>query len=444
MRSSYLLLRLCPQLAMTRGQRAMACRRRATGRRPRAVPRRPPVWTALTLARVLLTGLVATAGPAAPARAGITFTFEVVDKRARLGEYSHLVLDAQGQPHISYYNRSSGYLRYAHMVNGTWVKETVPDNTGHNVGGYTWLVLDKDEAPHIAYFDWTTFDLRYATKAGGTWRTQLVDADGHVGRYPSLQIDPQGDEHIVYYDVDRGDVKYARLSGGAWAISLVDTTGNVGAKSQMRLNSKGMPCVSYSDETNGDLKYAELTDTGWAIDVADDGGGLDVGGYTALALDAQDHPHILYAHSDGMQGLGDTWYITRTPQGWVKEVVDDGPNETGFHPSIEVDAQGNVQCVYRDQSALILKYASKVDGAWQILVVDDTGDLGYGASLAVDAQGQPHVSYYDNTLQALKYASGLRQVPAAVKSMGALRALFSPALPPPAPPRTDPPPHGPR
>lgn len=392
--------------------------------RPRPAPIARPTGV---FALALLLG-AASPSPKPPAAAGgaLVFSRQTVDFRDRVGEYSHLVLDGQGDPHISYYKRNAGELRYAHRTGATWSVQTIDGGGSEDVGAYTHMVLDAQGEPHIAYFDWGNFDLMYIERVAGQWQQpERVDAAGHVGRYPALGIDGQGDIHIVYHDIDRGDVKYARRTAGVWSIAWVDSVGEVGAKLQGRMDSHGWPCASYYDLTNSALKFARLTPSGWQVVTVDEGAGTDVGGYTALALHPDDRPYILYSHWGGISGLDDIWLAHLDAGGtWRLEPVDEDANQTGFNPSIEVDAVGVVHCAYRDHTTSELKYAVQRPGGWDVRVVDSDGDVGYGVSLEVDGGGLPHFSYYNQTPEDLQYLVGNREVPTPATSFGGLRARF--------------------
>jgi hypothetical protein len=85
------------------------------------------------------------------------------------GSYASLDLDGNGYPYISYYFCGSSPfaaechardLQYAYRDAFGWHIQTV-DGAG-DVGLYTSLALDGDGYPHISYYGKTDGDLKYA------------------------------------------------------------------------------------------------------------------------------------------------------------------------------------------------------------------------------------------------------------------------------------------
>ena len=92
---------------------------------------------------------------------------EIVDDSGCAGLYSSIALDKNNNVHISYYDRqdmNDGNLMYAYKSvlteNPTWQIDTVEEV--NNVGLDTSLALDADGIPHIAYYDGTNQRLKYA------------------------------------------------------------------------------------------------------------------------------------------------------------------------------------------------------------------------------------------------------------------------------------------
>ncbi|HEX7877952.1 MAG TPA: hypothetical protein VF720_01005, partial [Candidatus Eisenbacteria bacterium] len=112
---------------------------------------------------------------ATPAGALPPFLVESADPSSGfVGQYSSIVLDALGEPHVSYYDESNGNLKYAWKSGATWSSETA-DPSADIVGLFTSIALDAQGVPHVSYYDATNGDLWYANRSGGTWTQEVVD-----------------------------------------------------------------------------------------------------------------------------------------------------------------------------------------------------------------------------------------------------------------------------
>jgi hypothetical protein len=92
-------------------------------------------------------------------------------------------------PHISYYDVTNEDLKYAVKSGAGWTIETV-DAAG-SVGWFTSLVIDARGNPHISYQEAANgkLKLKYAAKSGTSWSLEIVDATGYVGGYTSIAYD---------------------------------------------------------------------------------------------------------------------------------------------------------------------------------------------------------------------------------------------------------------
>ncbi len=325
------------------------------------------------------------------------WTHETVDTTGVVGKYSSIVIDANGNPHISYYDNSQGDLKYAYKKGGNWIIETV-DQVG-DVGEYSSIALDADGNPHISYFMGGNIrDLKYAYKSGGRWHIEIVDQTGDLGEFSSIAIDANGNPHISYYDLTNRNLKYAYKNGNIWVKETVDGTGDVGSYTSIEVDENGNPHISYVDWTNHYLKYAHKYGGYWHIDTVDQTS--SVWDYTSLALDDNGNPHISYYDNTN----GDLKYSHKIDGTWNIETVDN-QGVTGRSSSIAIDANGDPHISYYDATNGYLKYAYKGGNVWHIETVDATARVGDYTSIALDANGNPHISYYDNTNGNLRYAT---------------------------------------
>jgi hypothetical protein len=328
---------------------------------------------------------------------------------ADVGQYTSLVLDAEGMAHISYCD-ATDYdfaLKYATNKNGTWVTEMV-DSEG-TIGQYNSLALDAEEKAHISYYDNTNRDLKYATNKSGVWVLETVDSPEAVGYSTSLALDAEGKAHISYLDVTNRVLKYATNKSGIWITETVDSATEVSladsALTSLALDAEGKAHISYLNDTDYDfsLKYATNKSGTWVTETVDSEG--TVGQYASLALDADGNAHISYVYYPGYNYV--LKYATNKNGTWVTETVD----SIGFassYTSLALDAEGKAHVSYLDPIDSIngdLKYATNKNGTWVTETVDSTGFVGTYASLALDGDSRPHISYYDQTTYDLKYAS---------------------------------------
>ena len=339
----------------------------------------------------------------APHQAAATpFTTETVDATGTTGFWTSLALDAQGNPHISYFALGSGDLRYAKRIGGVWSFETV-DAVG-SVGSYTSIAIDALGNPHISYHDETNLDLKYATKVGGAWTIQTLDGAGgiSVGLYTSIALDAQGLAHISYYDQTNGNLKYARNTGiGGWTTQSVDGgSSDTGMFTSLALDASGLARISYHEVTGGDLRIAWRTTSGSFLVESLESTGI-VGMWTSLALDGAGIPRICYYD----QTNSNLKYITKESGAWVAETVPDPFLVAGQYGSLALDAQGIPHISYQAESPYsVLRYARKIGGSWIIESVDVLGSQGLETSLELDAQGNPRISYREINTNDLKYA----------------------------------------
>jgi hypothetical protein len=239
-------------------------------------------------------------------------SISVPDSSNIIGKYTSLVLDAAGNPVVSYYDGSNGDLKLLHCDDPSCTGDessniSTPDTTG-DVGSYTSLALDAAGNPVISYWaSKTGLKILHCDdpKCEGDESSNIAIPDtGEVGWSSSLALDAAGNPVVAYYNFSSGDLKILHCDDPNCAgdesknITTPDTTGYAGSV-YMVLDDKGNPVVSYYDSSKGQLKILHCDDPNCAGDetgniaTPTDAAG-NVGMFTSLVLDAAGNPVVSY------------------------------------------------------------------------------------------------------------------------------------------------------
>ena len=141
---------------------------------------------------------------------GGSWNLETVASEGDVGKFSSLQFDAQGRPHISFFEEqtsSSGRVRYAVRDGDTWTIEEIGTLANVALGPVgarrnSSLALDALGVPHVAFSDRSV--IRYATRTDAGWQVdEIATADGGVplGQLVSLELDGAGTPHLAFYEM---------------------------------------------------------------------------------------------------------------------------------------------------------------------------------------------------------------------------------------------------
>ncbi|MCP4652060.1 MAG: hypothetical protein GY858_01580 [Candidatus Omnitrophica bacterium] len=224
-----------------------------------------------------------------------------VDKKGTNGS---IAIDSKDRPHITYsvgpgvghgyWDGNKWQIKTVNAI-GDWrqYKELTPRDRFFGRTDVS-MVLDSDDNPHIAYFDRLPGDLRYISLINGEWKIEVVDSEGLVGLSPSIAIDEKGIVHITYLQADNCDLKYAYRNKTDWEVYTVDKEKNTGCDSNIKLDRSNKPHILYQRCNDEELKYA-FFDGKWNIETIEK---RKIGWTTAqsskisLDLDIDGKPHI--------------------------------------------------------------------------------------------------------------------------------------------------------
>lgn len=341
------------------------------------------------------------------------------DSVGNVGGYPSLVLDASGNPAVSYLDLTNGKLKVMRCGNDTCSAGNTFASIGANgntVGYFSSLMLDNNK-PVVSYYDQSNGDL-YVLRCGNAACTSgntlfAPDTGGVVGQYTSLKLDVNGNPVVSYFDQSKGDLKVLHCGSSTCnpnTITTADGTAEVGQYTAIKLDASGKPVVSYWDSTNGNLKILhcgnENCTAGNSITNPDTAG--NTGWDTSIALDASGNPvvslydftakimKVLHCNNANCSGGANT--ITK-------------PDILSFrHTSIGLDTSGNPVVASAGQSDKGLRLVHCGDAtcsSGNTITSPDSPAYPFnadvrGVSIALDITGNPVVSFYRADKNQLK------------------------------------------
>jgi hypothetical protein len=336
-----------------------------------------------------------------------------------VGWDTDIAVDLLGRPHISYFDRTNGDLKYAvRRLDGTWLIQAI-DSAG-TTGRFSSIALDTAERPLIAYMTTRDAMKSYVKVARANQVNPMVPSDWDLivvdeAPVPCLpadcaagsacledsgtcetQDDPVNCEDQDGHQCPDGEVCVAaNCEKEMRASSLEVLPPGVGLFVNLALYADDSPAVGYYDNTNGNLKFAwYLPGAGTfsppVILAGEDGSGNDLGN---LGSDVSMHivvpdetVHISFQDVD----LGDLYYLAfsgQDTQNAVMELVDVGARDANGDPAdragaagalhrvgnfatIRVDSWGCPRVVYQDGTSLDMLYAMRnAAGVWNVEII---------------------------------------------------------------------------
>ncbi len=180
-----------------------------------------------------------------------------------------------------------------------------------------------------------------------------------------------------------------------WSIETADAPKSFSYPSSraIAVDSNNHPHIVYGGEC---LYYAYYDGVIWRYETVDSSW---VGNFASIAIGTSDHVHISY--HDENKSLK---YVTNESGSWEVTIVD-GSHIADDCNSIALDTSGHAHISYLDVVNYDLRYATNASGAWVTTTVDAPGIVGYESSIKLDTNDKAHISYGDFINGDIKYAT---------------------------------------
>lgn len=185
--------------------------------------------------------------------------YEVIQTGIQYGSGTSLALDKKGYPHIGYKN--GNFLNYVWKDENGWHYISTIDNISTL---HLTIILDDNNKPHIGYYG--NCELKYAHMVDGSF---VIETLLHGGWGNSMALDSQNRPYFSYYNMKyyQYTLELIRWDGISWVTSIIDNNidswGNTTLNTtvSIKLDSNDNPFISYYDTVNGDLKFATISNS---------------------------------------------------------------------------------------------------------------------------------------------------------------------------------------
>lgn len=227
---------------------------------------------------------------------------QIAKETGEIGYTCSIAIAKDGTPHLTWYQLSGPtpnylHMRYAVLKDGAWLARTL--DFDNETGKWNSMVLDAQGNPLISYSAWFNGELRLAHWNGKTWEFVTADSrarspqEYNIGEGNSLILDSNGNPHVSFYSEKA--LKYAHLVGEDWKVETVDQFTWLGGwahfQSSIVLDKQGRPHICY--ENAGLLKHAYWDGKQWRMQVLARNG-LESIRYESTAISPDDTIYVAF------------------------------------------------------------------------------------------------------------------------------------------------------
>lgn len=273
------------------------------------------------------------------------------DLTGALGEQPAIAVDKAGTLHVVYGGTSVVYGS-RNASTGAWTWATVSSEAG--VGSAQSIAVTGSGDPHVVFFNSSTGRLRHGFRVGGVWMAEDASTTA-MGRGCDIAI-VDDVLHVSSFSSVDGDLYYAVKRGDAWTTTLVSgSTRSVDstAGTSIGVDRAKSVHIVYSDYVSGfyDPRHAFLVEGGtWSTQLAIDSNTRPSGGYPDLVVDPFDNLHMIHRSTGTTPSL--RYAFRRAGSGW-SVAVQPTAGLTGFQPSIAVGPDADVRIVSAEGATVV-------------------------------------------------------------------------------------------
>lgn len=273
------------------------------------------------------------------------------DLAGAIGEQPAITVDKAGAVHVVY-GGSSVVYGSRNPGTGAWTWTTVSSETG--VGSAQAIAVTASGQPHVVFFNSSTGRLRHGFRVGGAWMAEDVTTTA-MGRGCDIAI-VDDVLHVSSYSSVDGDLYYAVKRDGAWATTVVSSeirTIDNTSRTSIGVDRSKTVHIVYSDYAVGfyDPRHALLAEGGsWSAQLPIDSATRPSGAYPDLVVDPFDNLHMIHRSTGTPPKL--RYAFRRVGSGWSVD-VQPAVGLTGFQPSIAVGPDADVRMVSAEGATVV-------------------------------------------------------------------------------------------
>ena len=299
-----------------------------------------------------------------------------------------------------------------YVVGGNWEYETIDTASGSAFGYRSSIGVGADNNIAIIHGDYNLDRLRLTHWNGTGWESEYISENNTAYSPDDFQIsaawDSNGIAHAASVNYSQTGIFHTYWNGTGWETENISATG-CGMYTAIAIDSNEYPHIVYFDSAYDDvgggspygLIYAAWNGASWDIESIDANSDGEEYIYPSIAIDSNDKPHISYIRDTATDPL---WYGEKTGVSWViSQVITDRRCNRN---DIALDSNDKPHIAFSDWTNLCLGYVEKTGSSWDETYID-CGRYGWSPSITLDEYDYSHIAYInDSSFNAnLRYAT---------------------------------------